>query len=70
MRVGQQDLCSCSKPAGTYGAAGFHWRPDSEWPDHQQADIAVERCPQFQAAVQRRVDSERIASFRTPKGDA
>ena len=59
--VAREDRCSCEKPAGTYGSHGFHWRPDPRWPDYPQADVAIERCEEFQAAVQRRIDQARIA---------
>ena len=49
--------CSCRKAPGLYGEAGFHWRPDSEWPNHRQADVAVEQCPQYRAAMARRVEA-------------
>lgn len=38
------ETCACPKPAGAYGRYGFHWNARGEM---------VERCPAYQAAVQR-----------------
>lgn len=60
----RQDHCSCQKTDGVYGAHGWHWRPDSEYPQHQAVDVAIERCPRYEAARQRAADQKTAASFQ------
>lgn len=48
----RDDYCSCVKDEGLYGESGWHWRINPAQPGRKLADVAVERCSRYQAAVE------------------